>query len=767
MAQQQVSADSKILRAVPLHDQPKESRHRGFRPRSPVKLLSNILGASASQPATPLKPRPHVSTIGSLPVLPVSAGSGDFVPLGRDEKNVSTGSKVTLVDSNDVTLKNPLTLLEDTFAAYIVALRSRSGNVVGKVLQARASTNELIVNELYNTLLDDPTRLEAAAIVSVDVLFAAFEKFLRRAWRERMGPLVPPSIIKDMQSNVDAGSPTIFAQHFKHSLEEMSPQNRRAFATTVKLLSDLLDASGNDGDRGVLIASFAEALILVGNSHDYIILLDRLVDDYDSLFDDVGAPDAQGGGTTSATSSLGRNRSFNTGSLSSNASSLRKKLGRVGGLSRENSKNESESKVGSIWRTWSKNTKTPGDGYQPASLSNVALVRSRSTDTDTRTVAPSRHLSRDRPPTSGSSNSDGSYSRPGSSHLNTSGLSSIGEDTTSKTTHLPPKKKRRSSLSDLQSLRAPDLAGMIAPLKPRKVDENCSSKPHPRTMTSSRSPSKQVYEPQLERLPPQRSGIPRFGSPKTKENSPLRDQPLAQENSTVVLRSAAKPINKPTPHPIAITSSTQHVRKTSKSGIPAPRVGLSERAGFANVHTSSSAVPKSPPKMRVQSPQKLRQRLSQEQRTISIAEAGLQAEMGKIGGELSKQAHTIKGPQTDMQSLKLRLNSLEAQLKGFMIDCTAKNTSLRSDFEASVLVSSKKARKLDELYKEANAENEALYDRFNDELGKVLSRVRRGEGAEEVKAKLGEAQSEVRRLKGENAKLKREVVLLKSAMNGE
>ena len=82
----------------------------------------------------------------------------------------------------------------------------------------------------------------------------------------------------------------------------MSPQNSRAFAATIKLLSEyaaprecflwranhlqsLLDASGNDGDRGALIASFAEALVVDGNPHNYITLLDRLVDDYDSLFD--------------------------------------------------------------------------------------------------------------------------------------------------------------------------------------------------------------------------------------------------------------------------------------------------------------------------------------------------------------------------------------------------------------------------------------------------------------------------------------------------
>ena len=82
----------------------------------------------------------------------------------------------------------------------------------------------------------------------------------------------------------------------------MSPQNSRALAATIKLISEyvvsserfrswadrnhsLLDASGNDGDRGALIASFAEALVPDSNSHDCMTLLDRLVDDYDSLFD--------------------------------------------------------------------------------------------------------------------------------------------------------------------------------------------------------------------------------------------------------------------------------------------------------------------------------------------------------------------------------------------------------------------------------------------------------------------------------------------------
>lgn len=52
-------------------------------------------------------------------------------------------------------------------------------------------------------------------------------------------------------------------------------------------MNSLLDASGSDGDRGILIATFTEALVIEGNPHDYINLLDRLVDDFDSLFDGI------------------------------------------------------------------------------------------------------------------------------------------------------------------------------------------------------------------------------------------------------------------------------------------------------------------------------------------------------------------------------------------------------------------------------------------------------------------------------------------------
>ena len=61
-------------------------------------------------------------------------------------------NKVTLIETAMESHKSSLSLLEDTFTTYVVALRSRSGNVVGKVLRNRATADELIVNELYNVL---------------------------------------------------------------------------------------------------------------------------------------------------------------------------------------------------------------------------------------------------------------------------------------------------------------------------------------------------------------------------------------------------------------------------------------------------------------------------------------------------------------------------------------------------------------------------------------------------------------------------------------
>ena len=232
---------------------------------------------------------------------------------------------------------------------------------------------------------------------------------------------------------------------------------------------------------------------------------------------------------------------------------------------------------------------------------------------------------------------------------------------------------------------------------------------------------------------------------------------------------------------VVITSHSPQKRQTSRTGIPASRSGLSERTWPPNGNDSPSRnTSESPQKLRLQSPQKLRQRLSQEQKALATTEGSLQAEIAKIGEEMAvyKLQRSPTKPRSavpisrstastpSLDSLTSQLESLSTILKDFTGAQTSSLSSISSDVESSLLVSDRKARKLDELYREANAENEALYERFNDELGKILGKVRKGEGVEEIRNKLGEAQEEVGKLRKENARLRREVVGLRSVMKG-
>ena len=772
----QTSYNRSLLNSLPIRKAQGETKNHSYRPISPVKLLSKVFGSDGTLSRSASKPSRNAPNMKSLPSLPQPIPSGEQAVTDVDPESKGSGGKVTLLEANTETYRSSLTLLEDTFTAYILALRLRSGNVVGKILRNRATADELSINELYNTLLEDPSRIQIAAEVSVDVLFAAFEKFLRVAWRERIGPLIAPLAIQNLQSSFDAGRPTVFAQDFKTLLEEMSPQSRRCFAATVKLLAELLDASGNDGDRGVLIASFAEALVLVGNPHEYITLLDRLVEDYDHLFEDaVEKPGSSG----SVTGSLTRTRSTNTGSFNSNASSLRKKFGLGSGLSRENSKNEPESKVASIWRNLSKNARGPGESHsqgnsQPGSISKASLVRSRSTDTVPKMLPPFRTETWERTATSGSGLSDESRSRPGSSHNTTSILNSIGEGGPSNPTILN-KKKRRSSLSDLVKVQESVASPLFAPIQAHKPSLN----PFPtttRTFPKTPSPRKTSLNNRFDKPSSPRSGIPqRLGSPHRRENSPLRAG--SKDNSpsphiTLTKKSSVSP-----PGEVTITSCSPQKRTTSRSNIPKPRIGgLSERTWPPNNNTlpKKTAVDASPKKLRMRSPQKIRERLSQEQKSVTGTETGLQNEINKIAEEISTFklrapiSSTSSSPSKEeyhaLDALSTRIDTLSKSLQMFTTAHTATTNSLRTDLDSSFLVANQKARKLDELYKEANAENEALYERFNDELGKILTRVRKGEGVEEMRERMNEALKEVASLKSERAKLKREVAGLKSLM---
>lgn len=776
-----------ILRKIPIREQEDDSRSRGFRPLSPVKLLSNFLNSSLSnQSTTPSRQREDFPVMRDVPrMLPPLPSN---TPANSPGPTISAGDKVATIQANVTETRESFASLEDTFATYVVALRSRSGNIVGRVLRGRAGADELAVNELYNILIEDPSRIQAAAEVPVDVLFVAFEKFLKTAWRDRMGPLLASGILGAMQAAFDTGRPVEFSQLFRSALEEMTPQNKRAFSALIRLLSELLDASGNDGDRGALMASFAEALVVDGISHDYISLLDRLVEDFEILFDSGSTPI-----TNLNSDSLKSNRSVNTGSLSSNASSLRKKFG-FGSLSRENSKSESESKVASVWRTLSKNPKSPGEPQsQTSSLSKGSLLRSRSTDTDVRMLPPLRPASRDRPVTSSGTAGEQTEPRPGSSHRSMAVLSTIGENTPTKPSVLT-KKKRRSSLSDLQSLRDSPAALPWTPSSPSQLRTPTNFQRRAALATSS--PRDQHANSQAlgaksdgpPRLPLGRFGSPeRFGTPQQKTNTPQRFGSLQPKGSSPQATRIASPRRAIIrTDEAAIASPSPVKRKTSHTGIPTPK-GLSEPSWPPNGTTPPKKTLKPPQKLRMQSPQKLRQRLSNEQKAHENSSTALQAELTAIGEELAALKRAPSTPShispikplnitkaspvtkstanitssTTIDDLSARLTALTTTLSTHTSTTTSRLSSLSTEsggLSTQLDAATRKIKKLDGLYQEANAENEALYERFNDELGKILARVKAGEGVKVLKDRVGGLEEEVASLRAENRKLKREAV---------
>ncbi len=147
--QSQISYNSTTLAAMPFRKPQENTRSRIFRPISPVKMISNFLSTGqANQPTSPSKYRHDVPPMKNTPSIPPPTPAKTSPNSADDPLN----NKVTLVETAAETHTSPLALLENTFTAYVVALRSRSGNVVGKVLRSRATADELLVNELYNIL---------------------------------------------------------------------------------------------------------------------------------------------------------------------------------------------------------------------------------------------------------------------------------------------------------------------------------------------------------------------------------------------------------------------------------------------------------------------------------------------------------------------------------------------------------------------------------------------------------------------------------------
>jgi hypothetical protein len=723
-----VSYYSKMLHGLLLNTRAEKTR--SFLASSPVKLLSSFWGGSSV----------HLSDTAS-----VSSKHKQVPSIHRNNSQASVVSSIKGgkdgVSQEETRTDNPLVRLEQTFTSYVAALQNRKGLIIGRTLLQRSVVDELTVNELYNRLIEIPYDFDATADLGTEVIFVAFEKFLRIAWADQISPVMSMKSLDTLQARVNKRVPGDFADFVNFLFGDMAPQNRRAFTALIKLLADLLDGCGNDGDRGALTLAFAELLVYDGTAANYINLLDRLVEDCDRIFEEPSLNHSFGldSSTYESINSAIRGKGY-TPSLASNTSSLRRKFG-FDTLLRQNSKDDRSS----VWRQLSKHRNpTASEAF---SLSKTSLGRSRSIDDNTIPKKLARRPgSRDRPPIAGAFDET---QRPGSSHRL---LETIGEPETERPPPRSPKKKRRSSLSDLKNyMEAVTLDDDESP-QPLQDAKETSEKLNasPKTATSRIPVSPGVA--QTMRVSRQKENVLDMLQP-----SLLDPSPLEPSDETV---------RRPAP-----LKTHRHSKTLSSSNIPTLRPYRSAPPGAESPpRPNSSPSRRGTQRLRLQSPQKLRERLNTEKQAVDDVDASLKSELFKIGEEMARlsDAQSLGSQSVDMRQVTAAVRQLEDRVPAAIQEIQEKHTAIQHDMETTVKAAEAKVRAIDQLYKEAVAENELLYEKFNGELGKIVKALK-GKGKEEkeeLMVRLRDQSDETARMKKENARLKREMVSLRAALKG-
>ncbi|KAK7956222.1 RhoGEF domain-containing protein [Apiospora aurea] len=740
----------KVLRGLSLANRVEKTRF--FLATSPVKMLTSFLGGGNSTenlnspklqprtPVTPLYPPPPLSrsnsSVKDAPSLYGSARSRDNIKIGADDDRP----------------ENPLVRLEQTFTGYMASLHSRKGNFIGRLILNRGAVDELTVNDLYNKLIESPFDIDTSSDLTTDVVFVAFEKFIKIAWREQMGPIMSMKALDALQARAAKRLPGDFADFVHFLFSDMAPQNRRAFTALIKLLADLLDGCGNDGDRGALTLAFAELLVDDGSAHNYINLLDLLVDDCDRIFD-TGPADfgplllSQAGSAYESMNSTTRSVKSHTGSLTSNASSLRRKLG-FDTLLRQNSKTEADTRS-SVWRSLSKhggaNGRHPATG-ESSSLSRASVARAKSIDMGVPNMPNKlrRPGSRDRPPIAGAF--DDSFARPSSSQR----LETIGEPENEDTAGKTPKRKRRSSLSDLKSLMA------AASLEDEEdEDEDDDVEPDPDQLPPALQPLSHTHKP-LD-VANQNAYEPRNQrSPKaTKEN--LSESSL----QTVKKTSPRTGTGRLKGHGRGLSTSQIPMLKSSRRSPPLDSPLSPERPTSSPTKNNSG-------KLRLQSPQKLRERLQTEKQAIESVDANLQSELSRITADMARMNSSLpRSAMAEIKSLSESMAALETTIPSMVQELAKQHEKLQRDMDNTLRATEAKVKEIDQLYKESTAENELLYEKFNTELARIVRALKGKSGEkEEIMTKMRDATEETARVKKENARLRREMASLRSMIKG-
>jgi hypothetical protein len=137
----------RLLRSLSRRFEGDQPKSRGFRPPSPVKLLSNFLSGAVSPQK---QPYPKMGEIPSIPLGGRELARSESQWFDRDPKTNDEGA----VSSNKLTkaATNPFLHLEEILAAYIITIQMRAGDIAGCSLRSRWQVEERIINDIYNTL---------------------------------------------------------------------------------------------------------------------------------------------------------------------------------------------------------------------------------------------------------------------------------------------------------------------------------------------------------------------------------------------------------------------------------------------------------------------------------------------------------------------------------------------------------------------------------------------------------------------------------------
>jgi len=257
---------------------------------------------------------------------------------------------------------------------------------------------------------------------------------------------------------------------------------------------------------------------------------------------------------------------------------------------------------------------------------------------------------------------------------------------------------------------------------------------------------------------------------------------------------------------VVITTYSPRKRTNLQSTIPTLKSGFQEKPNLVAGTQSAKRTPSSPQKLKLQSPQKvspshpipsplsspqadrytnnqqLRERLNNEQKALTGVESALTAELHNMSDQLSTLTlapsnttiptptpttlRTSSLPPT-LQTLTTSLQTLQTHtLPTALSTLAARLTSLQADLDTTLQAHERKVKVLEELYRQANSENELLYGRFNDELARVSDGVQAGNGVEELRMVLGQREAEIGELRREVGRLRRERVGLRGKSSG-